>query len=141
MNLVIDTNIFVSSLIKNSLTRYLIVNSPFSLFIPEQELIEIKKYEKLISEKSGQSLNEIRDLIRKLLKYVTILRNDILLKYKEYANKIIGQVDKSDVPFVAAALALSCAIWSDDRHFKKQKEVKIFTTKDILKYYKKKNAY
>ncbi|MCK5624297.1 hypothetical protein KAI04_00455 [Candidatus Pacearchaeota archaeon] len=139
MNLVIDTNIFISSLIKDSLTRYLIVNSPFNLFIPEQEIIEIKKYEKLISKKSKQSQNEIRDLIRKLLKYVSILRNDILLKYNNRANKIMGKIDKDDVLFIAAALVLNCPIWSNDKHFKKQKIVKIFTTKEIYEIYFNKN--
>ena len=135
MNLVIDTNIFISSLIKDSLTRYLILNSSFSLFIPEQELIEIKKYEKLISRKSGQFSNEVRYLIRKLLKYVAVLQNDVLLKYREHANKIMGKIDKADVPFIAAALALNCPIWSNDKHFKKQKKIEIFTTEELYKMY------
>jgi predicted nucleic acid-binding protein len=133
MNLVIDTNILISALIKDGMTRDLIANSPFNLLIPEQEIIEIKRHEKLISRKSGQTLDEVRDLIRKLLKYVTILRNNLFLDYREEAGRIIGKIDEDDIPFIAAALYLNCPIWSDDRHFKKQKEVKIFTTKEIFK--------
>lgn len=129
---VIDTNILISALIKNKLTRQLIVNSPFDLFIPEQEIVELKKYEKLISRKSGQSIYELRDLIRRILKYVTILRNDLLLDKINEAKKVIGKIDKDDVPFIAAALYLECPIWSDDKHFKKQNEVKTFTTKEIV---------
>jgi len=135
MNLIIDTNIFISALIKEGPVRELIVHSPFNLFIPEQELIEIKRYEKLISEKSGRPIGEIRDLIRKLLRYVTIIRNELLLYYNNQAESIIETIDKDDVPFVAAALSLNCPIWSDDKHFQKQKEIKIFTTNNILKMY------
>ena len=133
MNLVIDTNIFISALIKEGLIRELIVHSPFNLFIPEQELIEIKEYENLTSEKSGKSIDEIRDLIRKLLKYITIIRNNLLLDYRAKAKCIMEKIDKGDVLFIAAALYLNCAIWSDDKHFQKQKEINILTTKDILK--------
>ncbi len=132
MNLVIDTNIFISALIKDSSTRKLIVNSPYNLFIPEQEIIEIKRYENLICEKSEQTLGEVRDLIRNLLKYVTIVRNELLLPYKNKAKKIMENIDFSDVPFIAVALYLKCPIWSDDKYFKKQKQVKVFTTKDII---------
>lgn len=138
MNLVIDTNIFISGLIKEGLTRFLILNSQFNLFIPEQELIEIKKYEGLISQKSGKSIGEIRDLIRFLLKYVTILRNDLLLDYTNKAENIMDKIDKDDVIFIAAALTLNCPIWSDDKHFQKQKEIKVLTTKNILELYCKK---
>jgi predicted nucleic acid-binding protein len=132
MNLVIDTNIFISGLIKEGLTRFLILNSQFNLFIPEQELIEIKKHEELISQRSGESIGEIRDLIRFLLKYVTILRNDLLLEHTNKAEVIMEDIDKDDVIFIAAALFLNCSIWSDDKHFQKQKEIKTLTTKDIL---------
>ena len=135
MNLIIDTNIFISALIKEGLVGGLIVHSPFNLFIPEQELIEIKRYEKLISEKSGKSIGEIRDLIRKLLRYVSIIRNEFLLYYNNQAESIMEKIDNDDVIFIAAALALNCPIWSEDKHFQKQKEIKIFNTNDILKMY------
>lgn len=132
MNLVIDTNIFISALIKDSLTRKLIVNSPFNLFIPEQEIIEIKRHEDLICKKSNQTLGEVRDLIRRLLKYVTIVRNEILLAYRNKAREIMGEIDFEDVPFIAAAPYLKCLSSDQIKHFKMQKEVKVFTTKEII---------
>ena len=51
----------------------------------------------------------------------------------------MGHIDKKDTIFVAVALALNCSIWSDDRHFKKQKRIEIFTTKDIFEMYTNKN--
>jgi len=135
MKFVIDTNIFLSALIKDGLTREIITNSPFNLFIPEQELIEIKRYEELIINKSSLNKEDLRDLIRKLLKYITILRNEKISKYKCKADEIMREIDNDDVPFIAAALSLNCPIWSEDKHFKKQKIIKVSTTKEILRLY------
>jgi predicted nucleic acid-binding protein len=132
MHLIIDTNVFMSALIKDGLTRYLIVNSPFKLLIPEQELIEIKKYQYIISKKSQQSHEDLVILISELLKYIRIIRNKNLLPFRERAKKIMHKIGKKDVPFIAAAIALNCPIWSDDKHFKKQKTIKVFTTKEML---------
>lgn len=137
MKFVIDTNIFLSALIKDGLTREIIINSPFRLFIPEQEIIEIKRYEELIIYKSKINKEDLRDLIRKLLKYITIIRNEDINKYKCEAEEIIGKIDYDDIPFVATALFLNCPIWSEDKHFQKQNEIKILKTKDILDLYPK----
>jgi predicted nucleic acid-binding protein len=137
MKFVIDTNIFLSALIKDGLTREIIINSPFRLFIPEQEIIEIKRYEELILCKSKINKEDLRDLIRKLLKYITIIRNEDITKYKCKAEEIMGKIDYDDVPFVATALFLNCPIWSEDKHFRKQNEIKILKTKDIINLYSK----
>ena len=39
----------------------------------------------------------------------------------------------NDVPYFALALYLNCGIWSRERDFKKQPEVGVFNTKDLLK--------
>ncbi len=42
-------------------------------------------------------------------------------------------IDRSDIPFVAAALSLPCdGIWSDDLDLKRQKRVKVWNTKEVL---------
>jgi predicted nucleic acid-binding protein len=135
MKLVIDTNVFLSALIKDGLTREIIVNSPFNLLIPEQELIEIKRYEDIIIKKSNINKEDLISLIKKLLKYITIVRNENISKYKCEANEIMSKIDQDDSIFVATALSLNCSIWSDDKHFKKQKKIETFTTKEILKLY------
>lgn len=129
--IVIDTNIFISALIKNGLTREIIINFPFNLFFPEYEFIEIKNNKEEIIKKSGLSETELINLIRQLLKHVKIVRNSRIVKYRTKADEIMRNIDKDDSVFIATALAFNCPIWSDDKHFQKQKEIKIFTTKEI----------
>jgi len=57
---------------------------------------------------------------------------DIIIKFKEEANEIMGNIDSDDVLFIATALAFNCPIWSEDKHFKQQDKVKVFTTKELL---------
>lgn len=60
--------------------------------------------------------------------------------YKDFmseANKISphGNETKDD-PYFALALALNCAIWSDEVAFKKQSRIKVFTTGELFKLLK-----
>jgi len=50
-------------------------------------------------------------------------------KYEE-AEKI--SPDPDDVPYLALALKLGCAIWSNDKELKKQSVVKVYNTQEIL---------
>lgn len=132
MNVVVDTNIFVSALIKEGMTRDLIINSQHNLLFPEFEFIEIKRHKEEILKKSGLSEGEFEILLSKLLEYITIIKTIDVLDYKKQADEIMEKIDKDDVIFIATALAFNCQIWSDDVHFQKQKIVKVLTTKDMI---------
>src|SRR3989304_4430438 len=115
MNIVVDTNSFISALCKDSTSRRLIINSQQNFLFPEFEFDEIEKHKLEILEKSGLSKEEFEILLGNLLKYVKVI------KTKE-----------DDVLFIATALAYDATIWSDDKHFQQQKKVKILTTKDMM---------
>lgn len=54
------------------------------------------------------------------------------LEYKRFIGKAKTMIsDIDDVSFLALALKLGCHIWSDDKHFKEQSEVKVFTTDEL----------
>lgn len=132
MNVVIDTNVFISALIKDSMTRSLVVNSKHNLLFPEFEFEEINNHKEEILKKSGLSEDELQKLFSYLLKYVKIVKIKEILPYKNQAFDIIGNIDRDDVIFIATALAYNASVWSDDKDFKKQNKVKILTTKDIV---------
>jgi predicted nucleic acid-binding protein len=53
---------------------------------------------------------------------------DAMLK----AEKEMMSIDTEDVPFLALALTEESEIWSDDRHFRQQDLVRIWTTTGLL---------
>lgn len=133
MKFVIDTNIIISALIKPGKTREIIFESFFSFITPAYTLTEIEKYKKEICIKSGMSVQELEEVINLLFKHIRILNPKVYSPLLLKASKLI--LDIKDVPFIAAALSLKCPIWSDDKHFQKQKEIKVLTTKEILDLY------
>jgi len=130
--IVIDTNILISALIKGGLTREILTNLRINFIFPEMGLEDVYFYKADIMRKANIDEKQFYTLLLRLLKYVKIIPLDIIIGFREEANKIIGKTDKGDVVFIATALAFNCPIWSNDKHFQKQDKVKILTTKNIM---------
>ena len=52
--------------------------------------------------------------------------------FRRTAEDIMRDIDLDDTPFLALALSMSCQIWSNDDHFKKQSVIRALTTKELL---------
>ncbi|MBU0958133.1 MAG: PIN domain-containing protein [Nanoarchaeota archaeon] len=132
MNIIIDSNIFISALIKDSTTRKLITNYKYNFLLPEYGLEEILSNKDEILKKSKLSEKDFYILLLRILKYIQIIPSDLIIKFWKQADEIIGDIDKGDSAFVATALAFDCPIWSDDKHFQAQDEIIIYTTRDMI---------
>ncbi len=104
--------------------------------IPEFEFEEIKNHKEEIIKKANLTDKGFDILFLRLMKYVKIIPAYLSKTCKDKATQIIGRIDLNDVQFIATALAFNCPIWSDDKHFKKQKIIKVFTTKEIIDFFK-----
>ncbi|MBS3086353.1 putative toxin-antitoxin system toxin component, PIN family [Candidatus Pacearchaeota archaeon] len=136
MRFVLDTNIILSALIKNGLTRKIITNLDFEFFTPSFALSEIFKYKKYICNKAKINEKQFEILFNKTFEYVEIIP---MHYYRAHIPKSLDLIeDKKDISFLACAIALNAFIWSNDEHFKKQKIVKIFTTDEFIKKFLKK---
>ena len=135
MKFVLDTNIILSALIKDSLTRKIIKNLEFEFFVPSYSLSEIKKYKKYACKKARITEKQFDVLLKNLFESIEIVPIHFYEKQLEVSKKLIDDI--KDVPFLACAIALKSDIWSDDKDFQKQKKVKIFTTSDFIKRFLK----
>lgn len=133
MKFIIDTNILVSSLLKDSTTREILLNESFEFYLPEIVLSEVNKYLPYIIQKSKLSNEEIKTLLN------TFLENLYLVPFDEYKEKIdeglkiMGDIDEKDTQFIALALTIqNDGIWSNDKHFNRQKKIQIYKTIDII---------
>ena len=134
MNIVIDANILIAALLKDSKMRELIVNSLHKLLVPEVHFQEIEEHKAELLEKSGLNEEEFDILLMKLSNYFTIAKSDSVLSFIEEAENLMGSIDKDDVPVIATSLAYkNCPIWSDDKHFQQQKKIKVWKTEEIIK--------
>ena len=133
MKVILDVNVILSALIRDSTTRKIILNSEFDLYFPEPSLHKIRKYKSYILEKSGLIEEEYDKIIATLFKYIKLVPTEEIEKNWHEAKKIMEHIDPEDVVFVATALSISdSVIWSDDRHFEKQDKVKVLKTEDMV---------
>ena|SRR3989344_4629570 len=137
MKIVIDTNILMSALIKDSITRKIIMDSGYDFYYPEISLNELKKHENLIFDKSGLKKSEYDNLLRNLLDNVAIIPNESFFDNLEEGAKIMKSIDPDDVVFLALALSYNAQIWSDDKDFKRQKKIDVLTTSEFVKKFLK----
>jgi predicted nucleic acid-binding protein len=137
MRLVIDTSILISALLKDSVTRKILLFSSIDFLLPEYAFEEIEKHKDNISIRSGLSTGEIEIVLSLIIENITIIPASKLKPYMEKAHKIIGSIDPFDIPFVALALSIdNDGIWSNDKHFKEIKGIKIWKTSDVFNYFK-----
>lgn len=137
MRLVVDTSILISALLKDSVTREILLFSTIEFLIPEYAFEEFEKHKDNISKRSGLNIEEIDILMTLLMENITIVPFLKLKPYMDKAYKIMSDVDHCDVPFIALALAVkNDGIWSNDRHFENLKDIKVWRTIDVFKYVK-----
>ena len=131
---IVDTNIIFSALVKEGITRTLLLLSPFNLFMPGKAISEIIKYKPLILEKSGLGDKEFQILFSLILERIKLVKFERYCGHMHEAEMLMGQIDKDDSPFIALAFSFKNeGIWSEDKHFEKQNKIKIFKTTDIAK--------
>ncbi len=130
MILVIDANVLFSALIKDSLTAELIFNEDLKLYTCEFIIEEFFKYEKEITKKTHRTREEFITIMHQLRDIITVIPQE------EYSHLIMEaqklSPDKKDIMYLALALKLGCAIWSNDRDLKeKQDVIKVYNTKEL----------
>jgi predicted nucleic acid-binding protein len=132
MRLVVDTNIIFSALIRDSVTRHILLHIEAELLTVGFTYSELQKYKMEILKKSQASEEAVEIILQKIMAKINIVDDSLInLKFKD-AYCIMKAIDIKDTPFLAAALATKSDIWSDDKHFEKQNKVKVWKTKDIV---------
>ncbi len=134
MIIVLDSNVFISALIKEGITRKIIVSCKERLVAPEYLFQEIRKHKNEILSKSKLAREDYMELISILLKYIVVIPDEVILPYREKALEIVQDIDKDDALFFATALAFdNSVIWSDDKKLKSQNIIRIINTEEIAK--------
>jgi putative PIN family toxin of toxin-antitoxin system len=133
MRLVIDTNIIISSLISNSMRRYILMNSDIEFIAPEYTFTEIIKHADLIKKKSKLTSKDLQYVMDMLFSRITVYPKEEYADCYMQAKEIMKNIDPDDAPFMALAMKTKAdGIWSEDKGFQQQNHVKIYTTKELL---------
>jgi predicted nucleic acid-binding protein len=133
MKLVIDTGIIISALIKDSLTRKIIMHPAFELYSPEEINGEIEEHIDEIVGKSKVTKKRIYDVLDTMLERINVIpAHDFSGHYQKAYDHLKG-IDGDDAPFLALALSFeNDGIWSNDSHLHEQNLVRVWTTEEVL---------
>lgn len=133
MRLVVDANISFSFFKKDSFTRGFILSHPeIELFTPLYVFEELEEHKEEIKSKARIDDRVYELSTKELLEYVTIVALEEFKKFWEEAKQI--SPDPDDVEYLAVALSLDCAIWSNDKDLKEgQSRVVVVTTEELTK--------
>ena len=134
MDIVVGANEIFAALIKESKTYELLFDERLHLFTTEFFFTEFKKHSKEIQKKTEKTEEELNNLLDVLKKKIILVPLEELLPYLDEAEKI--SPDPDDVAYIALALKLKCAIWSQDRKLKeKQNRIQVYSTEDLVKMF------
>ena len=136
MDLVVDANILVSGLIKDSITRELMLSNDLDLYTSDFIYIELFKHIKELAKKADMTINEFKEMAELLIieSELKTITKDEVKSFIDTANSISPDID--DALYFSVALKLNCALWSNDKELKNQDYVKVYSTSDLVKILK-----
>ncbi|MBW2975548.1 hypothetical protein KY366_07545 [Candidatus Woesearchaeota archaeon] len=129
MRFILDANPLFSALIKDSFTANVIVNEDIELSAPEFLFDEFLEHREEILAKTKRTERELDGLVDNLKDIIHIVPQREFEPFLEEAKQLTS--DEDDVTYLALALKLRIPIWSNDKKFKKQDKVKVYSTGQI----------
>lgn len=131
MELVVDATVLFAAIIGKAKTNDLFFEDKLKLAALPYLIEEFNKNTETIAEICGTSESDVIEAFEILKE-----RIEIFPIYK-FADDIQSKAEKlaphsKDVPYFALALHLGCAIWSREKDFKKQGEVKVYSTPELV---------
>ena len=130
MILVIDANPFIAGFLRNSTSRKIILLEKIILYSPDWLIAEFDRNESELMKKFPASADFLESK-KILFKFVKIVSKQEYSMYMEEASKLTEHT--KDIPYFALALSLNCPIWSDEKSFKQQSHVEVYSTSDLVK--------
>lgn len=131
MELVIDTNIVFAAIVKNSVSRHLLLNSNLILYSPEGLISELEEHKEEIRRKSGLGKEKYNELMAILLSKIKLVSKESIAPFLK--NALEFSPDEDDSPFLALCLAKGIPLWSNDKPLKeRQSVVRVLSTSELF---------
>lgn len=130
MKVTVDANILFAALLRDGITRHLWFRRDLNLFAPGYELEELRKYETELRGKFRGTDAEFTGLQNRVLAPVRFVSDSELAPFIPAAQALIS--DDKDWLYLACALKEDTIIWSQDRHFREQKRIRVHTTAELM---------
>ena len=132
MDLVVDANVIIAALIKESMSYVLLFKEDLRLYTAEYILVEIEDHKEELLKKTKRTEQDFYKVLETLKRRIILVPLEELTPYVTETEKICP--DPDDIIYFALALKLDCSIWSNDKDLKQQDKIKIYYTHELLNY-------
>jgi predicted nucleic acid-binding protein len=136
--IIIDTNVLLSFLLTNGITRRIIAENPDLFLTPEYCFEELWEHRDRWNKKDlpERELLKVVNDVKRL--FVMAVPPDVYNSYISEGEKLTD--DKEDAPIIALALTVDNeGIWTyNTKHFKQEvfgERIRVLSTKDVIKLY------
>jgi predicted nucleic acid-binding protein len=120
-------------LVRESTSRKILLSDKFEFLTVGFAESEIEEHRQELQERAKLTEKQLDAVLAVLFSRIFVVSDVAIQNKMPEARKIMDKIDPSDTPFMALALAVeNDGIWSDDRHFLRQRRVKTWKTKDLL---------
>ena len=135
MELIIDASILFTALIGTGVTKDIMFSEEVTLYAPEYLFEEFAEHRKRVEELSGLTANDFESLLEKLKLVIKPVPKEQFEKFLKEAYKMVSA--EGDTEYIALSLSMNkVPVWSNDVHFKKQSDVKVFDTAELVSHLK-----
>lgn len=132
MKLVVDANVVISALARDSAVRAALRTTTDEILTPEYIAVEIDEHHTEIRQKSGLSADAFDALIEALFQHIDTVPRDQLIPHRQEAAREMHAYDPDDTLYVAAVLAVDGTVVSNDQAFEKQNAVPHMWTSEFV---------
>lgn len=127
----VDANVILSALIGGKAAEVFVETNDIEFITTSNIIDEVREYIPSLSQKKGLDDKAMRAVLSLLP--IRVYPEDAYIGKRPAALALIGKRDPDDAELLALALALDCAIWSNDNDLKDVGEAKVYTTAGMLR--------
>ena len=133
MELVVDANVLLAALLKEAVTRELLLDTRLRLYAPEHlisETLRLLRTNSSLRKRIQLPAKELEELFYLLTQEIQTAPKEEFAAQMNEALKIAPH--RQDAPYLALALARNVPVWSNDKGVQAQSRVKVYTTKELI---------
>tara|TARA_Y100000310_G_C20482672_1_gene715439 strand:+ start:103 stop:441 length:339 start_codon:yes stop_codon:yes gene_type:complete len=104
--ILIDANVFLSALIKDSITRKIIIYTNHIFLFPEEMMSEIRKYQELVLQKTSLNREGYQTVLQIILQHIYLISWEGYKSFYFEAERIMKDIDEKDIDYLACAMAM-----------------------------------
>lgn len=130
--IIVDANTLISATLTRGITREMLLTTEDTLYSPAFVRDEIEKHRATLRDKSGLADSDLDTHFDTLFATIEILPKNRTIQHHKRAEQAMEGIDMKDAIYVAAALEVDGAIWSNDPHLHEQTLRPALTTEAMV---------